>query len=295
MRILIIDSFCHHKNKNAFLHYDNIVFHSIERNHMELLTQIDLSHYDVVYNPSEPMDVSKYPYTKFIFGPHFSVFPDDKINRIKGSNSIYIQPSEWAANAWINYNNGINCNGLNIKTLPFGVDTTKFNEIKPIQERDNVFIYFKHRNPQQLQLLMYFLNTQNIQFKLFNYSSRYSEEDYIHSLKESKYGIWLGSHESQGFALEEALSCNVPLFVWNVKTLADEYISKMPEIYATTIPYWNESCGEVIYEFSEINNKFQLFLSKLNTYQPRKYIIENLSFQKCQEKLVDLINNGYGH
>jgi hypothetical protein len=44
-----------------------------------------------------------------------------------------------------------------------------------------------------------------------------------------------------------------------------------------------------------LNNKFQLFLSKLNTYQPRKYIIENLSFQKCQEKLVDLINNGYGH
>ena len=35
----------------------------------------------------------------FIFGPHFSVFPDSKVNQL-GHNSIYIQPSIWACNSW---------------------------------------------------------------------------------------------------------------------------------------------------------------------------------------------------
>ena len=62
---------------------------------------------------------------------------------------------------------------------------------------------------------------------------KYPEEEYIKYLQESKYGIWLGAHESQGFALEEALAINVPLLVWNVKYMSQEVRSNYKDIFAT--------------------------------------------------------------
>ena len=40
------------------------------------LNNIDLTQYDVVYCVSHPIQSNKYPNTKFLFGPHFSVFPE---------------------------------------------------------------------------------------------------------------------------------------------------------------------------------------------------------------------------
>jgi hypothetical protein len=36
----------------------------------------------------------------------------------------------------------------------------------------------------------------------------------------------------------------VPLLVWNVSSMNQEQNSSYNNIPATTIPYWNESCGE---------------------------------------------------
>jgi glycosyltransferase involved in cell wall biosynthesis len=139
--------------------------------------------------------------------------------------------------------------------------------------------------------LLFFFQKLNINYKIFDYVNRYSEKDYIDYLKQSKYGIWLGAHESQGFALEEALSCDVPLLVWNVRYMSQEYGSKYNDIPATTIPYWDNRCGEYFYEYTELENAFNEFIKKIETYKPREYILENLSIKKCKKKIINLINN----
>ena len=40
-----------------------------------------------------------------------------------------------------------------------------------------------------------------------------------------------------------------------------------------------------------MENKFNKFLSRLLIYKPRKYILENLSKEICQNKLFNIINN----
>ena len=286
MKILFVDIYMHQKNANALYKYNNnyYVIKSIEQ-----FDKIDLAQFDCVYSPSTPLNVKKYPNTKFIFGPHFRVFPElHQMTEIRNNNVIYIQPSEWAAKVW-----EINpfCNNIKIGVLPFGVDTNKFSQTKQITDRNKVFIYFKDRNPQELKLLTNFLNNKNIPYVIFSYKSRYNEQDYINYLQNSKFGIWLGRHESQGFALQEALSCNVPLLVWNVKSMNQEYGAKYGDVPATTIPYWDERCGEYFYNFDELENTLNTFISKIETYKPREYILENLSIKKCEEKLNDLINN----
>ena len=288
MKILLYkNENAHHKNKNALQKYKNIQFINVES--LDNIT--DISDYDCVLSLCYPIDISKYPNTLFIFGPHFSVFPDEKINSIKHKNSIYIQPSDWVRDLWINCDNGNMCNGLKIKSLPFGVETEKFKELKPLQERNKVFLYYKHREQSELNFLTHFLDSKKIIYKIFSYDWRYSEEEYLQYLQESKYAIILDAHESQGFATQEALSCNVPLFVWNVNSFSQEVGTNYPDFPATSIPYWDERCGEFFYNTEEIEKKFELFLSKLETYQPRNYILENLSMEVCEKRLIDFVKD----
>jgi hypothetical protein len=277
----------HIKNHNALMNYKNISFFIINSNIN--LDQVDLSQFDAVYSPCQPIDVSKYPATKFIFGPHFSVFPDlNQMNIIKGDNSIYIQPSKWVVDLW--KNNPL-CNNTKLHSLPFGVDTDKFNNNKSIFEKEKVFIYFKNRDPNDLLLIQHFLHNKNYEYKIFSYRNRYTEEDYLNYLKQSKFAIWVGGHESQGFALEEALSCNVPLLVWNVQSMKQEYNSNYNDNFATSIPYWDERCGEYFFSIYELEKTFNTFISKLETYKPREYILENLTMEICEEKFIKLIKN----
>ena len=287
MKILYIKHNMHQKNHHALINYKSINLYVIA-NH-EMLDRIDLSIFDCVYSPCVPINVNKYPNTKFLFGPHFSVFPEKhQMDIIRRNKVLYTHPSEWAAKIW---RDSDLCKNIRVEPLPFGVDTEKYKDTKPNSERTNVFIYFKTRHPMLLNIIQSFLNSKGINGIVFNYNTKYDENTYIEYLKNSKYGIWLGRHESQGFALEEALSMNVPLLVWNVKSMNEEYGYNYPDIPATVIPYWDERCGEHFYNVTELENVYNLFISKLETYKPREYIVENLSITKCEEKFVKLINS----
>ena len=142
MKVLLINRL-HHKNLNALINYKKIDFTII--NTISEIDKYDLEQFNCVYSPSEPINTSLYPNIKFIFGPHFSVFPFNNLEDIKYNNSIYIQPSEWSVNIW--KNNPL-CNNLTIKNYCFGVDTETFKPSNII--RNKVFIYFKNRNPKEL-------------------------------------------------------------------------------------------------------------------------------------------------
>jgi len=269
----------HHKNYNAIINYSKL----------KLVN--DISECDVIYSP-EYSNIILSTDKPVICGPHFSVFPNEhQINPIKTKkNLIYIQPSEWAKKAWVDFKI---CNELTIKSVPFGVDTEKF---KPNDEgtenyKNNIFLYIKRRCPNEINFMINFLQKKNVNYKIFDYVSRYNEEEYLEYLKTCKYGVWLDAHESQGFALEEALSCNVPLFVWNVKYMSQEFLSNYKDIEATTIPYWDNRCGEFFYDYNELESTYNKFITNLDNYKPREYILENLSRDKCEELFINEINN----
>ena len=286
MKILFINNGMHQKNLNALLQYKFEITTIYNTN----LNNINLNAFDVVYSPSQPIDVKQYPNTKFIFGPHFSVFPqEEQMQMITGKNSIYIQPSDWVKNLWYSF---YFCRqNIKIKTLPFGVDTEKFNEIKPISKRTNVFIYFKRRQQKELNFVQNFLKKNGYNPIIFDYVNRYSESDYINYLQNSKLGIWLDAHESQGFALQEALSCNVPLLVWSVTSMNQEEGGNYNDIPASSIPYWDNRCGESFTDALQLQPRFNKLIENINTYKPREYVLENLSIEKCKNKFINIVNN----
>ena len=71
----------------------------------------------------------------------------------------------------------------------------------------------------------------------------------------------------------------------------EEYNSRYENIPATTIPYWDERCGEYFYHSSELEKTFNKFIGNIENYKPREYILENLSFHVCENRLINLIQN----
>ena len=72
--------------------------------------------------------------------------------------------------------------------------------------------------------------------------------------------------------------------------MKQEYGSTYDNVRATTIPYWDSRCGEVFFSADDLESTFKIFLSKLDQYKPRDFIIENLSFEKCEDKLIEVIH-----
>lgn len=286
MKILFIKSHIHHKNLNFILNCKKINFYIVDSIHE--IINLDLNLFDAVISPCVPIDVSKYPNVKFIFGPQFSVFPENTLNQIKGHKTAYNLLSEWVINIWKLYPI---CNDLNLVALPFGVDTDKFIDNKSIFQRNKIMVYFKHRNPSDLLFIENFLKLKNLDYHIFSYDKRYNESDYIEYLQNTKFCIWIDAHESQGFALQEALSCNVPLLVWNVTSMNQEYGSTYSNLKATTTSYWDNKCGEIFYDINSFEIIFDNFINNINNYNPREFILENLSTHICENKLIEFINN----
>ncbi len=249
---------------------------------------------DIVLSADKYIDITLYPNKFFILGPHFSVFPNDIVKKFnnKHNNACYIHPSEQCGVFWRDI---FNFNNLEIFPMPCGVNMDYY---KPNCNRTKVLVYYKYRNPDELRHVEDFLKKKNIEYKVFDYRKKYKESDYINYLNECKYGIWVGCHESQGFALNEALSCNVPLLVWNVKLFNQQYMLSKEliidkNIYLTTIPYWDETCGEFFYEKDEIEEKYKNFINKLNEYKPRDFIMKRLSIEELNKVWYEFIMDMY--
>lgn len=281
MRVLILSQF-HHKNQEGLL----LILQHLQWE-FKFGKPVEIPQFNIIISPIYSVDTSLYPKQFFIFGPHFSVYPNQLLNNIHNvhNNCIYLQPSDWAREFW----KGMGVEQfVPLKTFSFPVNTNKFHPISN-SNRNKVFIYFKRRKAQELDYLCTFLKNKGIEYSLFDYIQRYREEDYLSFVQQSKYGIILDAHESQGFAIEEALSCNVPLLVWSVTSLNQEEGGNYPDIKATTIPYWDERCGEYFTKQEEFEMTFELFLQKIETYQPREYIMEHLSLNvraKAFQKLI---------
>jgi len=290
MRILLIDSWIHEKNRIALeLMCKSIGTELVISNNIETVFQP----WDIVFSPSLFFENEYLLSVKqIIYGPHCFLFPVPPWQTYSfSSNAKYLLPSQWAKE-FVD-----EIGGINLPTIinPFAVDVEKF---KPSVSKNyyTCLLYVKHRKPEDVAYVESVLQLKGISYRKFDYLKKYKEEDYIKALNECHFGIWVTSTESQGFALQECLSMNVPILVWNATSLFDEINSFGEQTYrdklgkyklkGTTIPYWDERCGISFTEKDDFENNLDLMMSSYTQFHPRDYVIENLSPKVCMEKLL---------
>ena len=143
-------------------------------------------------------------------------------------------------------------------------------------------IYFKNRELKSLNEIISFLKNKNIRYKVLKYGD-YKNKQLVKYALKSKFGLILGSTESQGIAINELMATNLPLFVIDKNINNYENL----KLYGTTVPYWSSECGEKILDLNDFKMNFQRFLKNYesNTYKPNNLINEKLSFEKFIENI----------
>lgn len=284
----------HHKNIDSMKQMCSKL--NIEYSVVRSIDAINSSDAELVWIHDKYFDPDLIPNKKILVGPQLFVFPSgdicgEEIDRYKGK-CCYTSLSPWVKQFVLSFSPF----KIPIEPLPFGVDMERFKPVSPIKERDSYFIYFKMRHSSILNDVLEKCKEINLKQHIFHYGS-YQEENYREILKRSRFGIWVGLSESQGFALQEALASDVPLIVLNVKTIKEGFINNtfvfteisLP-LYATTVSYWSEKCGEIIYNPDELISSYKKLESSLEFYKPREFIEENLSHEVCMKRILNYFN-----
>ena len=124
------------------------------------------------------------------------------------------------------------------------------------------------------------------------------DNDFKEKLQVTKFVIWIGRHESQGFAFQETLASNVPILLWDVKSMYEEFTNRWAYEYykptglslsATSATVWSDECGVRFYEASDLDKAFNEINANLDTFSPRKVIAEKVSLEATYVNLINQI------
>lgn len=215
-------------------------------------------------------------------GPNICTLPIDSKIVMEAKYKKYLVNSKWTYSA---YKKWLPDNKLDMWAV--GVDTDLFSNFSEEKKTNDCLIYFKRRNLEDLIFATKMLKKLNQSFEIIEYGN-YNEEHFLNSIKKSKYAFVIDNCESQGIAIQEMMSSNLPLFVWDVEFWDDrgeEY--KVP---ASSVPYWDNRCGLKIFYKNEIFDKFYFFINNLNLYSPRDYILEEFQLDKKALEIIEKLN-----
>jgi hypothetical protein len=206
----------------------------------------------------------------------------------------YLQHSDWANEVYKPYF-GDRCH-----TWAVGIETNKWKPDTLVQKKYDFLIYNKIRWEHQkmdetLRLpIIEHLKSINATFTEIVYG-KYQSDDFKSLLNQSKAVIFLCEHESQGIACCEALAMNIPVFAWENGFCLDPNRFKwgQQEIPATSVPFFDETCGMKFKDFEEFEQKIELFTNKVNRneFSPQKYILNNLTLEKSAQRFLEIMND----
>jgi len=208
-------------------------------------------------------------------GPNIVTVPSEH-SYIIFSKSIdkILVPSYWVKKLYLSYKK--ECKNISIWFS--GVKISNFKSGK----RDKVLIYLKKKN-NFFEKCINYLIIKNIDFRILKYGF-FSQKTYFELLRQSRIMIYFSSSESQGIAMQEAWSENVPTLVCKQSF----WIYGKRKFKASSSPYLNKNCGyffknfnEFIIRFNKLNNN-----SKIN---PKDWLNKKMSQDVSIKNLLEII------
>jgi hypothetical protein len=216
-----------------------------------------------------------------VIGPNICTLPIDNQYVMNQNYKKMIVPCEWVKQLYMRW-----LPEEKLFIWAAGIDTDLFYDMSQKDKDIDCLIYFKRRDESELKSVISLLTEHNQTFDIVRYGG-YLEKDLIALLERSRYCIVVDKCESQGIAIQEIMSSNTPLLVWDTivwDDRGDEF-----KIDATSVPYWDDICGVKVSNFEELKNKFLFFISDLKKYKPRDFILENLTLDKSAKKIIEIL------
>ena len=235
----------------------------------------------VQYDATAHEKHSKIEQDTTIIGPQVWMF--DGYGQFLIENQNYykkiIAPSDWVKNKFITK---FNLPEDKLAVWPVGIE--QFNNIREVNY--DCLIYFKRRDQSELDAVKKFLVSNGLSYRMVEYGT-YGEDGFKQLVNSAKFCFLINGTESQGIAVQEIMSMGVPIIAWDIKEWLDQ--GEAYRVPATSIPYWDERCGEVFFNIEDLEVTFSKFYATLDQYDPKAFVKDNLSFECSVKTLLDIL------
>jgi hypothetical protein len=222
-----------------------------------------------------------------VVGPNLFVLPRDIPAGIDLQGYLYLHPSEWPIELW----HTAGFTQCPMKSWAVGIDTDAF--APPANPaRNGVVVYHKERPEAQLEEIVRSLSEVGREVSVLRYGD-YTEDDLIRAGSTAEVVVWHGMHESQGIALQEMLSLDVPIVVADVRRLSDAvgpYVfgAEYDGVSVTAVPYWDDRCGVIVSDYRLVAEAVEYVLAHRSEFAPREFVRERLSLEGQARAFVEL-------
>lgn len=185
-----------------------------------------------------------------------------------------------------------------VHTWPVGIDTDRWAPSLATKDID-VLVYVKIRcqpardNAAVRDPVLETLHDSGLRIATITYG-RYRENEFHRLLARSRSMVFLCEHETQGIALQQALSCGIPIFAWDFGGVwqdPDYYPHRVVFEPVTSVPYWDDRCGIKFADASGFRAGFPAFWSRVTSgdFDPRSFILDNFTLEERARSYVALV------
>lgn len=194
--------------------------------------------------------------------------------------------------------------GSHVRAWPVGIDTDLWSPVPKNQRSVDVLLYDKvmwnHEEEENVLIapIRNCLSMQGRSSEVIRYGY-YREDDFKGALSRCRAMIFLCEHETQGIAYQQALASGVPILAWDrggVWRDPSYYPDRVVFRPVTSVPYWDERCGERFSDASDFEAAWDCFWDKVQGggYAPRDYILDHLTLENCAKQYVGHVDEVAG-
>lgn len=229
-----------------------------------------------------------------LFGASIFSHPLDAPNLLQDYPNIkkILVPGDWMRDMFSPYYGAI------VQSWPVGINTYKWNESIKKTPQFDFLIYDKIRwNYEAQDQAIISPIKQKLTVMGYSYTNitygQYEPEELVEKVALSKAVIFLCEHETQGLAYQQILATNTPIMAYDQQTYWLD-----PQYFPTTVkygpvsavPYWNDQCGVKFKDFEDFETQLPHFLQQLKEgrFEPKAYILANLTLEKCAQAYADI-------
>lgn len=223
---------------------------------------------------------------KLLAGPNISTLPYyNGAALCDRAIDIVLVPSNWVKDVYSKSRPEISSK---IRVWPAGVKIPELanRAVRPLLER-KFLVFRKSIDDSSFNKVVEELKNKKVSFKVISYGS-FKQEEYFNLLQDSDGLIYLQEVESQGIALQEAWARNVPSLVWNEGHFTYPTGERIDGNIVA--PFLTPESGMFFESAEKFSSAFDEFQSKLPSFTPREYVINNLSDKVCAENYLKIIN-----
>lgn len=201
-------------------------------------------------------------------------------------------PGAWMQRMWRPYY------GDAVAEWPVGIDTDAWAPDASVAKNVDVLLYDKVRwnrdrfGPALIDIVVNVVRRRGLRVETLRYGA-YEEPEFRELLTRTHAMVFLCEHETQGLAYQQALASGVPIYAWDQGEAwldPSYYPHKVRFGPVSSVPYWDDRCGGTFTDVAEFQRGFDHFWSLVErgAYDPRAYVLENLTLEHCAHRYVEL-------